>query len=194
MEVWWYSSEVQTVWEIFCRKYAHRVKDIIPKLAAVIKEAFICNRIWEYFEDTSGGESFGSAINFDSPGVLIDKTVTSTTSGTLIVNITSSLETYADVRLKLVFQVYKNGAPHFNGDGKNILVDSESTNPKFHRGCITSYIPEIDNNDTIQFKVTLVFLTNASGHLYFGSGGNHVSSGSTNAPPRKHIVINSAII
>jgi len=36
---WWYSSEVQVVRELFCRKYAHRGKDVIPKLAAVLKEA-----------------------------------------------------------------------------------------------------------------------------------------------------------
>ena len=44
MAAWWYSSEVQAVRELFCRKYAHRGKDIIPKLAAVIKEAVLCNR------------------------------------------------------------------------------------------------------------------------------------------------------
>ena len=36
---WWYSNEVQAVRELFCRKYAHRGKDVIPKLAAVLREA-----------------------------------------------------------------------------------------------------------------------------------------------------------
>lgn len=36
---WWNSKEVQTAREDFCRKYAHRGKDIIPKLAEVLKEA-----------------------------------------------------------------------------------------------------------------------------------------------------------
>ena len=36
---WWNSKEVQTAREDFCRKYAHRGKDVIPKLAAVLKEA-----------------------------------------------------------------------------------------------------------------------------------------------------------
>jgi Glycosyl transferases, related to UDP-glucuronosyltransferase len=42
---WWYSSEVQTVRELFCRKYAHRGKDVIPKLAAVLKEAAHSNHL-----------------------------------------------------------------------------------------------------------------------------------------------------
>ncbi len=36
---WWYSSEVQFVRKEFCRKYAYLGKDVIRKLAAVLKEA-----------------------------------------------------------------------------------------------------------------------------------------------------------
>jgi len=155
-----------------------------------------------YLEDPSGGDSPAESKTFDSPGVLIDETFISTTSGTLMVNITSNVETVNSIRAKFVFEAYKNNTLKFTGGGKNILIDSEGAPPNFHRGCITSYIPDIKNGDHIRFRVTLVFLTNSTdengnpfGSLRFGPGGDNVSSSAGgNGPARKHIVINSAII
>ena len=36
---WWLDPKVQAVRENFCRKYAYRHASVIPKLAAVLREA-----------------------------------------------------------------------------------------------------------------------------------------------------------
>ena len=59
MAAWWNSSEVQALRELFCRKYAHRGKDIIPKLAAVIEEVVLCSTDdrWRF----AGSSNIGSS-------------------------------------------------------------------------------------------------------------------------------------